>query len=80
MGSEMCIRDRNSLIANYSTQDSEGGSIVVDAESKNIGLAVQHTLSKRTNVYIAFNKEEIDRVGMATNENDNIALGVMHSF
>lgn len=67
---------KNALIMNYSKQDLEnanvGGS---DTDSKHIGLAVQHVLSKRTNVYVAFNKQET-----GDNDHNNLALGMMHSF
>ena len=77
--SAKAVFGKNALIANYSMQDSEGGALP-NVESKNIGLAVKHTLSKRTNFYLAFNKQESDlSVGNDT-ESDNIALGMMHSF
>ena len=71
--SAKAVFGKNSLIANYGEKDEENGNATV--ESKNIGLAVKHTLSKRTNFYIAFNKQET-----GNDENDHIALGMMHSF
>lgn len=67
---------KNALIMNYSKQDLENANVGgTDTESKHIGLAVQHVLSKRTNVYIAFNKQET-----GDNDHNNLALGMMHSF
>ena len=77
--SAKAVFGKNALIANYSQQDVESGSNVTTAESKNVGLAVKHTLSKRTNFYLAFNKQETEQMGTTT-ESDNIALGMMHSF
>ena len=71
--SAKAVFGKNSLIANYGQKDEENGNATV--ESKNIGLAVKHTLSKRTNFYIAFNKQETGNT-----ENDHVALGMMHSF
>ncbi|MEL6722039.1 MAG: porin [Pseudomonadota bacterium] len=67
---------KNAVIANFSQQDIENSAdSSQDSESQNIGVAVQHKINKRANVYLAFNKQETDDI-----DRNNVALGMMYSF
>ncbi len=60
---------KNALIANFVKQDAD------NSDSKHIGVAIQHKLNKRANVYLAFNRKDTE-----DKDSNNIALGMMYSF
>ncbi len=66
---------KNAIIANYSKQDLEDSTTATETESNHIGVALQHKINKRANVYLAFNKQET-----GNDDRNNVALGMKYSF
>jgi predicted porin len=60
----------NAIIGSYTTAD------VNSVDTDDIRLALQHSMSKRTSVYVAYHNEDTD----GGTDNDEFALGMIHSF
>jgi predicted porin len=69
----------NAIIANYGQAeiDYDGGG---DEEMDTIQLALQHTFSKRTSVYVAYRNQDFDEIGVNDDDTDTFSLGMIHTF
>ena len=64
---------RGAIIANYGEYDHDADSL----DNESFGIALQHTFSKRTSVYVAYNNQDADH---KDDDLDAFALGMIHTF
>lgn len=60
----------NAIIGSYTAADTN------NVDTDDIRLALQHSMSKRTSVYVAYHNEDVD----GGSDTDQFALGMIHSF
>ncbi len=68
----------NAIIANYGNTQLENNAGVTSIDTNHIGIALEHTMSKRTNVYVAFKNQ--DSEPSAGEDLDQLAVGMIHKF
>jgi predicted porin len=70
----------NAIVANYGQAEMEyDGCSKCDEEMDTIQLALQHTFSKRTSVYVAYRNQDFDD-NIDDDDIDTFSLGMIHTF